>query len=374
MYKKFIIFISVFLLFPKLSYSQRVEISDVKIKKEQTEQAGPRLVISYSLNDSEISPSIPAYVFIRYSSDSGKTWKLLPMKYLTGNGYNIVESSGDKICAWWGSEESGYLNADQIMFKIRAIKMVKIPAGEFIMKSIPGGGYDNSKSGNIVTDLSLFYMSKYETAISMYVDYLNEVGCDGTGWNKRMANELRCGIIQKGSSPNFTYSVIPGKENYPIIYVSWYDAVAFLEWCGLRLPTEAEFEKAFRGGIYLDGSKLKKAKNPLPDRKYPWGNEAVDSGGIFRCNFDGEDDSFSGTAPVGSFNEYNSPYGICDIAGNVAEWTSDWYATSFHAGLDGYRMVRGGSWMALSSALDAVTGATQLPLHERSIMGFRAVK
>ncbi|MHC4324359.1 MAG: SUMF1/EgtB/PvdO family nonheme iron enzyme, partial [Planctomycetota bacterium] len=65
---------------------------------------------------------------------------------------------------------------------------------------------------------------------------------------------------------------------------------------------------------------------------------------------------------------------ISDLAGNVAEWTIDWYSTSYHAGLDGFRMVRGGSWMAVPAACDAITGATQLPLKESSIMGFRAVR
>ena len=103
----------------------------------------------------------------------------------------------------------------------------------------------------------------------MYTDYLNEVGTDGTGWYKRMSNKLRCGINQKGSAPDFTYSVIPGRENHPVIYVSWYDAAAFLEWCGMRLPIEAEFEKAFRGGTFLDGDDSKQNKNPIPSfRKF----------------------------------------------------------------------------------------------------------
>jgi len=373
MLKKIILLTIVTLLIPNLSYSQFINISDVKVRKEQTEQGGPRLVIEYNLDDPEISPNSPAYVFIRYSKDSGKTWRFLPMKYLSGNGYDIIKSPGGKICVWWGAEESSSSDLEQIKFKVKGIKMIKVPTGEFIMKTIPGGGYDESKSGNIISTLPLFYIAKYETTISMYVEYLNEFGGGGAGWNKRMSNEIRCGIIQEGSLPNFNYRVTPGRENYPVTYVSWYDAVAFLEWCGLRLPTEAEFEKAFRGGIYLDGDESKKNKNPLPDRKYPWGNEAPDEGGVYRCNYDGEEDGFSGTAPVGSF-KYSSPYGIFDIAGNIAEWTQDWYATSFHAGLDGYRMTRGGSWMSMTSALDAVTGATQLPLHERSIMGFRGVK
>jgi len=77
---------------------------------------------------------------------------------------------------------------------------------------------------------------------------------------------------------------------------------------------------------------------------------------------------------VGSFDKFNSPYGACDIVGNVAELTLDWYATSFHAGLDGYRMVRGGSFMDPPAGCDAVTGATQLPVKRSSISGFRALR
>jgi len=249
---------------------------------------------------------------------------------------------------------------------------VRVPAGEFKMKSLPGGGYDESQDQEPVSNLPLFYIAKYETTVAMYADYLNEIGREGSGWNKRMSNSNRCGIVQIGSAPNFTYSVTQGRENFPITYVSWYDAAAFLRWCGLRLPSEAEWEKALRGGIYLDGDKRKQRKNPLPERKYPWGDESPNAKGVYRCNYDGDDDGFGYTAPVGSFSKFNSPYGVCDMAGNVAEWTLDWYSTSYHVGLDGFRMVRGGSWMAVPSACDAVTGATQLPLKESSIMGFRA--
>ncbi|MCF6285896.1 MAG: SUMF1/EgtB/PvdO family nonheme iron enzyme, partial [Candidatus Hydrogenedentes bacterium] len=74
---------------------------------------------------------------------------------------------------------------------------------------------------------------------------------------------------------------------------------------------------------------------------------------------------------VGRFAEFNSPYGACDMAGNVNEWTQDWYTTQFHSGLDGYRVVRGGSWLDVPEGCDGVSGATVLPLDETSIMGFR---
>jgi formylglycine-generating enzyme required for sulfatase activity len=204
----------------------------------------------------------------------------------------------------------------------------------------------------------------------MYVDYLNEVGRDGLGWNERMSHPDRCGIERL---PDGLYKPLPGRANYPITYVSWYDAVSFLGLCGLRLPTEAEFEKAIRGGTYLD-SHGGKQKNPAPERRYPWGSEKPGVGGTYRCNFEGAEDGFEYTAPVGTYLDFASPYGVYDLAGNVAEWTLDWYTTSHHAGLDGFRLVRGGSWMAMPEAVDAISGATQFPIKESSIMGFRGVK
>ena len=65
---------------------------------------------------------------------------------------------------------------------------------------------------------------------------------------------------------------------------------------------------------------------------------------------------------------------MSDLAGNVAEWTLDWYTTTFHVGIDGFRMVRGGSRMDLPVGVDAVSGATQFPIKESNIIGFRGVK
>ncbi|MHC4109694.1 MAG: formylglycine-generating enzyme family protein [Planctomycetota bacterium] len=380
MLKRILPLVFLFLNCFDLCQSQWIEISNQKAIQEPTELGGPRIVIEYDINDKGISKECPAYIFIRWSRDSGTTWVLLSMEHLQGNGYGLVESSGHKKIIWWGTTETsfresnvaGMADLNKSKFIVRGIKMVRVPAGEFKMKSLPGGGYDESANQEPVGELPLFYLAKYETTVSMYVEYLNKTGREGAGWNKKMSNSSRCGVVQNGASPNFRYSVMPGRENYPVTYVSWYDAAAFLRWCGLRLPSEAEWEKAIRGGIYLDGDKTKQRKNPLPERKYPWGNESPNDKGVYRCNYDGDDDGFAYTAPVGSFSKFNSPYGACDMGGNVAEWTLDWYSTSYHVGLDGFRMVRGGSWMAVPSACDAITGATQLPLKESSIMGFRA--
>lgn len=353
------------------SYSKWLGISNVKVRQYPTELAGPKIIFEYDIEDPNVSSASPAYVFFRYSTDSGKSWQLISMDSLRGNGFDIVDKPGHKQVVWWGTSQTSFTDINQVDFRIRGVAMVRVPAGKFVLKTLPAAGRDESREAKLNSNLPQFYMARHETAISMYTDYLNEVGGEGFGWNARMANSDRCGIVRHD---NNTYSVQPGRGEHPINYVSWYDAANFLQWCGLRLPTESEWEKALRGGLYLDGDEAKKKPNPLPERRHPWGDEAPDADGVFRCNFDGVDDGFDYTAPVGTFAKFASPYGICDLAGNVAEWTLDWYSTSHHAGLDGFRVARGGSWMAVPEACDAITQATQLPLKESSIMGFRGVK
>ena len=118
--------------------------------------------------------------------------------------------------------------------------------------------------------------------------------------------------------------------NLPVTQISWYDALAYARWVGKRLPTEAEFEYAMRGG-----------KN---NQVYSWGNQNVDNGktqgnfwqGVFPYS-NTSDDGYEYLSPVGSFAP--NAFGLYDMAGNVWEWTSDWYSPTYYQELESSKSV-----------------------------------
>jgi formylglycine-generating enzyme required for sulfatase activity len=223
--------------------------------------------------------------------------------------------------------------------------MVLVPAGEFMMGSNDGGSDEKPVHRVYLDD---YYIDKYEVTTSRYAAFLQATS--------RAAPERW----------NEASQVSDGER--PVIGVDWHDADAYCRYYGKRLPTEAEWEKAARG---TDG------------RKYPWGNEEPTSR---HTNFNKCCD-WKGYATLTAVMEHDagkSPYGAYDMAGNVWEWTADWYDKSYYQSSPdrnptgpssgSSKVLRGGSWDAVANFVRSAYRRFLLPPYRYDDIGFRCAK
>lgn len=206
-------------------------------------------------------------------------------------------------------------------------KLLLVPTGEFIMGSAQGFP-DEVPVHKVYLDA--FYIDLTEVTNKQWQKCVNAGAC-------QLPRRTDCCLEKSVGARPFYYGN-PEFDDYPVVFISWYDALAYCTWRGARLLTEAEWEKASRG---TDG------------RTYPWGNQDP-TPELISIIWGDKDFEVKNSSPVGSFPLGASPYGVLDLAGNVYEWVYDVYAPDYYRNSPyrnptgpeegAYRVTRGGSF------------------------------
>jgi formylglycine-generating enzyme required for sulfatase activity len=207
-------------------------------------------------------------------------------------------------------------------------EMIDIPAGEFQMGCDPvhNGGYSCSEFIDQAHELPLhsvhldaYRIDKHEVTNAEYAQCAAAGECTEP--------------VESKSQTRPSYYGNPAYADYPVVYVTWFNARDYCAWAGKRLPTEAEWEKAARGPTL---------------RAFPWG------GGAANCGLANYSGCVGDTSQVGSYPAGASPYGVMDMASNVWEWVNDWYSSTYYnespdsnpfgPASGTLKVFRGGSW------------------------------
>jgi sulfatase modifying factor 1 len=228
-------------------------------------------------------------------------------------------------------------------------EMVLIPGGEFEMGSADGPEYERPVHA---VKVNSFWIDKTEVTVAQFRKFVEATkyvsDAEKFGWSGVFDPAVKAWAKVDGANWRRPMGPKSGdaKDDEPVMQVSWNDAAAFAAWAGKRLPTEAEWEYAARGGS--------------AGKTYVWGDELT-PGGKYMANFwqgefpghDEGKDGFTGVAPVGKYAA--NGYGLYDMTGNVWEWCADWYSHTYYAegakenprgpSVGEERAMRGGSWM-----------------------------
>lgn len=228
--------------------------------------------------------------------------------------------------------------------------MVLIPSGCFDMGDAFSEGISNERPVHTVCITSSFYMDVHETTNAEYAACVSGGGCTLPSNTSSVTRPAYYG--------NTAY------DNFPVIYVDWGQATAYCTWAGKRLPAEAEWEYAARGG--------------LSGKRYPWGDTITG----MDANYDNSGDPWDNDTSVVEYYAANG-YGLYDMSGNVLEWMNDWYQYDYYStsptndppgpatGTD--RVLRSGSWYYSSYSMRVAHRGGNVPNIQSTNVGFRCV-
>jgi sulfatase modifying factor 1 len=277
--------------------------------------------------------------------------------------------------------------------------MAFLPGGEFLMGTDLAEGYVSDGEGparRIMLDP--FWIDRTAVSNAAFTLFVQETGyttdAERFGWSfvfvgllpertpgSRPVARIPWWRQVYGASwlhPEGPLSSLDGRADHPVVQVSWRDATAYCRWAGMRLPTEAEWEYAARGG--------------LEQRRYPWGDDLTPNGehrmniwqGIFPTRNTAED-GYVGTCPVDAFPP--NAYGLHNMTGNVWEWCADWFDPTFHATgprrnpkgprTGTHRVMRGGSYLCHVSYCDryrVAARSSNTPDSATGNLGFRCAR
>jgi len=248
---------------------------------------------------------------------------------------------------------------------IDGAEYVLVPAGEFLMGSESGKDpyFWGAEGPEHMVFLDEYWIYRTEVTNGMY---------------QACVEEQKCPKPQYLNSVDVSdYYGNPEYDEYPVIHVTFTHAQAYCNWAGGKLPTEAQWEKAARGN---EGN------------MFPWGNDLPDADLVNLCDSScarGSErenhfsDGYPGTSPVGSFPNGASPYGALDMAGNVWEWTSDYFQPTYYSvspddnplgpNSGTTRTIRGGSWTNPTSGIRTTARTSLTPGKILDTLGFRCI-
>lgn len=279
------------------------------------------------------------------------------------------------------------------------LDLIRLPGGRFMMGTDDWEGFPADGEGPVrEVTVSPFEIGRTAVSNREFAAFVDDTGyvteAEQFGWSfvfhlllpgdfppTRAVAEVPWWRQVHGATwrtPEGPQSNIDDRLNHPVVHVSWNDAVAFCEWAGVRLPTEAEWEYAARGG--------------LSQKRYPWGDEFKPNGQTMANIFEGRfpventaEDGYVGTAPVDAFPP--NGFGLCNVAGNVWEWCNDWFDATWHhdaprvdpTGPPGgsARVIRGGSYLCHDSYCNryrVAARSTNTPDSTTGNTGFRVAR